>query len=270
MATSRFVLVANAYVELGVTRAAPARTAPPDVAPRGPVLLQALARCSEDACAQAALGGAPADAREVADFLQSAWPARATRMRPSMERAASLLSQGEDVVGVEVAKDLAVRFPDDAVRLFVTTAALPGRGAADEPERVDPWNDTVIDAAGECFDGAAMLECAFARAVHDAQDQSVMLGAVERTRATLSDGGKDATKNLARALAMFAIGGAVHRVSHAYVPGRHFGAVRRDDEAAREWLVHAWDTRGVGDDAAAAFGERAARELGAGGAASGP
>lgn len=176
--------------------------------------------------------------------------ANTDRARVAADDGVALLVQAEDALAARLSRDLELPWPQDPVRIVV-----------DADETADPLDAPTLDPKGECTQGAAFLTCAFYRAVRAREADSGLLAAVARARAALDDAGKEATKTLERDLTLYAVEEAVRALDRAYVPERHFRAVRLADHEVLAWLAREWPKRTASQESAAAFGARAAREI---------
>ena len=240
--TSVFELVASEYVDYAASREGRIDEAE----------LALLRACEADACARSALA-TDAARSDLATFARAEWPAHAWRVRAALDPAGAELAAAEDILGPRLATDLALTWPRERVRIAITAS-----GTQPQEEEAD---DGPIDASSPCFEGAAILDCAFERAVRAAAARSELFLAIERERTHLDERGLARTRNVARDVRLHAVGAAVRLLSHPYVPERHFRASRREDPAVFAWLSREWPKRASGAESAADFGARAIREL---------
>jgi hypothetical protein len=249
--TDRFELVANAFVDFE-------RSRPPSrgKGERERSTLTALAACTDERCALRALGDGAEARNALGDFVRARWPAHAAVARAAMDRALALLVPAEDLVASRLAQELELRWREEPFRVEITAGA-------DEDEADDPTVAPTVGTTSACFDGAAILECLFYRAVSVDAKKSALLMSVARARASLDELGKAKTENLARDIVIFAVGDAVRALSNAYAPGRPFRAARREEVEAFAWLGREWHKRTEGLEGASEFGARAALEVGA-------
>jgi hypothetical protein len=261
--TARFVLVANAYVEYQASRA---RSSPALEASER-AILEGLAACSDDPCARRVLADDPSALHDLPEFLRSQWPPHAERARLAIDRAAGLLAPAEDILAARVATQLELTWPEEPLRIVVTATGQP---AGD----LDPRDAPTLDAASACFEGAAVLECAFVRAALARRAHSGLLLAIDQARASLDDDGKAATRTVARDAVLVAVSAAVRALSRGYSSERHFARVRagepgdESDPDAIAWLEREWPRKDTGLDrpaeSPADFGARAVRTIATG------
>jgi hypothetical protein len=246
--------LAVALAGCGASRSPPAPhddRSPPELAVR-----TSRFRLVASASVEYAMAG-PARPATFDAFLATAWPDRATRDRRAIDGAVPLLLDAEDLLGARLATSLELAWSTDPTPLVVTSA---GVAPAD-----DALEAQAIEVNGPCFEGAAILACAFHRAVLARRTASALLVAIDEERSKLDDAGKRATASLVRDVVAFAVGEAVRSVSRAYVPERHFPLL---DPDTRTWLTREWPRRLLDEtrreESASAFGARAVRELAAG------
>ena len=234
--TARFVLIASAYADLEARRLV-ARGGKDDTA------LVALGLCSDEDCARKAMGpaAAPFDA-ELGPFLASGWERDAARARTAIDASAELLSEAEDVIAPKLGGQLGLSWPDENVPIVVTAAP----GARQGEEALDA---AALDVSGPCFEGAAIVECAFHRAIEGAKTRSALLAAVDELR-----------PDLTHDVVLFAAGDAVRQLTAAYDPARHFPNARAGHPEVFAWLAREWPKRVRDEVGARAFGLRMARE----------
>ena len=155
--TDRFSLRASAYVELYAELV----RRDPEKREAALMVVDGLLACNSDGCARARLAETPyAQAFDEAFpvFLRERWRDEAFAARVAMDRALPWLFQHEGALAARLARELAIAWPDEPIVLGVTTRAAPrhARAVIDAP---------TLDVEEGCFEGPAVLECAFTRAL---------------------------------------------------------------------------------------------------------
>lgn len=208
----------------------------------------ALAACTDDDCARAALAGTPfaeAYAGTLPGFLAKQWAEHATQARSGLEVARAAMSAEVGPLVKQIARDLAIDWPAaPPVVDLVTEAPLPGAEA--------PVGVVLATRGGGCLSkhrdeaqrvrDARIVDCVLVRAVIGLRERS------EIGRETSIDRGKWA------ALVVHAVATA----TTAWEPAHESvlrGSAEKNMPEAMAWLAREWPSRLHGE-AAAAFAKR--------------
>ena len=246
--TERFAVHVNAYVDFYAWSRSSGTSLDQDLVAR-------LGACTNDRCAKDALAGAegregdlvprPPAGDELDRYLRETWADHEQEARRTLGRTGSPLMDLEDVIAPALATQIGRVWPDEPIVLYMA------RGA-----RIDPSGreGPVIDAHGECFEGDALLECLFTRAIETMLPESDLGRGIEEARAKLDDHGRDATRAAVPCVAALAVDVAMAAADPRYKPTRRFAAACAPP--VRDWLGDAWVKRMRGDETAKAFGAR--------------
>jgi hypothetical protein len=249
--TERFAVHVNAYVDYYAwSRSSGASL--------DQVLVARLGACSNDRCAKDALADQPsvagADAPDgnlvpVADgldrYLRETWADHEQEARRTLGRTGSPLMDLEDVIAPALATQIGRLWPEEPIVVYLA------RGSRMDPSgREGP----VIDAHGECFEGDALLECLFTRAVETMLPDSDLGRGIEEARAKLDEHGRDVTLAAVPCVAALAVDVAMAAADPRYKPTRRFASACAP--SVRDWLGDAWVKRMRGDETAKAFGAK--------------
>jgi hypothetical protein len=206
--------------------------------------LTRLRRCHDDRCATDALAPTPFGppfARALPTYVQIAWNRRSAAARGAIERAAPLLRFESDLTD-GLAKDLGLPEEPERVRLDVVAHDAGGRAGPG-----------LLAAAGPCFVGDAILECAFfAWARANAPK-------LELARAIKKGVSAERARRLWDAVVAYAIVVRVQeRTNHRSWLAKKL--TESEPELAK-WLAREWPKRRAGE-AAQSFAERLQAEVG--------
>jgi hypothetical protein len=252
--TSRFSIHANAYVDFyaGARAVGALATEGRDGDPAAildPQLVTKLGTCSDDPCAKSALLGT--DEGALGNFLRATWPAHAIGARRTLGRSGTPLMELEDVIAPTLARQVGVAWPNDPIVVYV----------ANEEGRRGPIggrDGAVLDVEGDCFEGDALLECLFTRALDVLMPDSELGRAIEEERGRLSSAGRAASAGVVPCVATLAAATAVAATEAHYRPTRRFISVC--SEPARTWLEGEWPKRMRGDESPKAFAAKLVEE----------
>lgn len=234
--TSRFAIHSNAYVDFYVSALSSSLSA--DGADRGALplldanLVAKLGACSHDLCAKSALVETPLD--RLDGFLAEAWGAHESEARRLLGREGTPLMNLEDALAPALARQIGIEWPSDPFVVYLAHA----QGRFDES---GGRQGAVLDVQGECFEGGALLECLFTRALEVLLPASALGRAIAEEGARFDDGGRAAPKDLLPCLASLATDAAVAAGERHYRPTRRFVTVCSPQE--RMWLADEWSKR---------------------------
>lgn len=251
--TSRFSIHANAYVDFYAgARGGALATEGRDGGPASlldPELVTKLGRCSDDPCAKSALFGTREGA--LGDFLRDTWPAHAIGARRALGRSGTPLMELEDVIAPTLARQVGIAWPNDPIVVYL----------ANEEGRRGPIggrDGAILDVEGDCFEGDALLECLFTRALDVLMPDSELGRAIEEERARLRPMGQEAGAGVTPCVATLAAATAVAATEAHYRPTRRFISVCSEPE--RAWLEGEWPKRMRGDESPKAFATKLVQE----------
>jgi hypothetical protein len=251
--TSRFSIHANAYVDFYASGGAGAlATEGRDGSPASlldPELVTKLGQCSDDPCAKSALFGTREGA--LGDFLRETWPAHAIGARRTLGRSGTPLMELEDVIAPTLARQVGIAWPNEAIVVYI----------ANEEGRRGPIggrDGAVLDVEGECFEGDALLECLFTRALDVLMPDSELGLAIEEEGARLRASGRADGAGVTPCVAALAAATAVAATEAHYRPTRRFISVCSEPE--RAWLEGEWPKRMRGDESPKAFAAKLVEE----------
>jgi hypothetical protein len=234
--TSRFAIHANAYVDFYATGRASTREATSSDAGASfllePPLVVKLGACSDDPCARNALVGTPLGALD--DFLHGTWAEHESEARRVVGRNGTPLMELEDVLAPALGRQIGVVWPNDPIVVYVAHE----EGRLDE---VGGRDGAVLDIEGDCFEGNALLECLFTRALEVLLPDSELGRAFEEARAGQSEADRTESAGVTPCVAALAADVAVASAERRYTPTRRFVTVC--SEPARAWLGREWPKR---------------------------
>jgi len=256
--TSRFAIHVNAYVAY-YARAISARAGLPEGTDAGALettdageadgdrgalvaRVTALGRCSDDACARAALDGTPY-AAGLDGYLREKWGEDANDARHALGRVGTPILELEDLLAPTLATQIGRVWPSDPVDVYLAR----GEGAAPEGRR-----GALIDTEGECFSDRALLECLLTRALEVLLPDSEVGRGIEEARTSLDEPSRERARGAAACLAALAVDAALTAADPRYRPTMRFA--RACVPGVRPWLVDAWARRMKGELPAREFG----------------